>query len=61
MKTSFNIFNRLTKTELSNLTTVANESIADLASLKPNKSLCAADLWNIQRRKRSSIIRRYYI
>ncbi len=61
MKTSFNIFNRLTNTEMINLTAVTNETIADLGNIKSCKSLSVADLWNIQRKKRSSTIRRYYI
>lgn len=61
MKTSFNIFNRLTNTEMINLIAVTNETIADLGNVKPCKSFSTADLWNIQRKKRSSTIRRYYI
>lgn len=61
MKTSINIFNRLTNTEILNLTAEVKETIAVINSHKPAKTFCAADLWNIQRRKRSAMSRRYFL
>ena len=59
MKTSINIFNRLTRTEINNLTAEVKETIADLQSHKPLKHFGTADLWNIQRRRRNTMLRRY--
>ncbi len=61
MKTSINIFNRLSNTEILNLTNVVKETLADMNNHKPTKTFCAADLWNIQRRKKSTMSRRYFL
>ena len=61
MKTSINIFNRLTKNEMATLTSEIKETIADLSHLNKIKSFSAADLWEIQRKRKSTVIRRYYM
>lgn len=61
MKTSINIFNRLTNTEMEKLTTEIKETIADLSEHNKVKSFSAADLWEIQRKRKSTVIRRYYM
>ncbi len=47
----------LSKADSTHLTTVVNETIAFVS--KEIKSFTAADLWNIQRQKRSFVPRRY--
>lgn len=59
MKTSINIFNRLTANEMSLLTTEVKETVATQSSNNSSKSFSAAELWNIQRMKKSVSIRRY--
>ena len=59
MKTSINIFNRLTNTEILNLTAEVKETIADMGNQKPTKTFCAADLWNIQRQRKAIRSRRF--
>lgn len=59
MKTSINIFNRLTRNEVVNLTQEVKETIADVSKHKTLKSFSTADLWDIQRRKKVTSIRRY--
>jgi hypothetical protein len=52
-----NLFNALSKEETSALTNVADETFA--FSLHQHKPFTAADLWNIQRRRRSFVQRRF--
>lgn len=59
MKTSINIFNRLTINEVANLTKEVKETIADVSKRKSSKSFSTADLWDIQRRKKVTNLRRY--
>lgn len=48
----------ISKEETKRLTTVVNETIA--FDVNVVKSFTAADLWNIQRSRRSSLQRRHY-
>jgi hypothetical protein len=53
-----NLLKSISKDETKRLTTVVNETIAfDISTVK---SFTAADLWNIQRSRRSSLQRRHY-
>ncbi len=52
------LFTSLSKEETKSLTTVVNETIAFDALV--NKPFTAAELWNIQRSRRSSLQRRHY-
>jgi len=51
------LISTLSKAETAQLTTVVNETIAFVT--KETKSFTAADLWNVQRQKRSFVQRRY--
>lgn len=61
MKTSINIFNRLTNTEMEKLTKEIKETIANLSEDSKIKSFSTADLWEIQRKRKRTSIRRYYM
>ncbi len=52
-----NLFSAISKEETIQLTTVVAETIALVTSEK--KSFTAANLWNIQRQRRSFVQRRY--
>jgi hypothetical protein len=52
-----NLVNALSKEETSRLTKVVDETLA--FSLHQHKPFTAADLWNIQRRRRSFVQRRF--
>ncbi len=52
------LFTSLSKEETKSLTTVVNETIALDAMI--NEPFTAADLWNIQRSRRSTLQRRHY-
>lgn len=53
-----NLLKSISKEETKRLTTVVNETIA--FDINTVKSFTAADLWNIQRSRRSSLQRRHY-
>lgn len=53
-----NLLKSISKEETKRLTTVVNETIA--FDINMVKSFTAADLWNIQRSRRSSLQRRHY-
>ena len=52
-----NLLVNLSKTETTKLTTVVNETLA--TGMQHSKSFTAADLWNIQRQRKSSLQRRH--
>jgi hypothetical protein len=52
------LFTSISKTEKTKLTTVVNETLA--FNLVKEKSFTAADLWNIQRQRKSTLQRRHY-
>ncbi len=52
-----NLLNTLTKVETAQLTTIVEEALA--LGMNPHKPFTAAELWNIQRRRRSFIQRRF--
>ena len=54
-----NLFNTISNTETKNLTTVVGEALAII--LNSYKPFTAAEMWNIQRRKRSFIQRRFNV
>lgn len=57
MKTqSTSLFTSISKTETAQLTSIVAETLASVN--KGTKSFTAADLWNIQRQKRSFVQRR---
>jgi hypothetical protein len=51
-----NLLSSLSKEETTNLTTIVNEILA--TGMGQHKPFTAAELWNIQRRKRSFVQRR---
>ncbi len=51
------LISTLSKAETTQLTTVVNETIAFVT--KETKPFTAAELWNVQRQKRSFVQRRY--
>jgi hypothetical protein len=53
-----NLFTVISKTETTKLTTVVNETLA--FGLVKEKSFTNADLWNIQRQRKSTLQRRHY-
>ena len=59
MKTTINLLQQLSRREIYNLTVEVKEIIAELTE-KTHKPFSPADLWNIQRRRKSTSIRRYY-
>ncbi len=62
MKTqSTNFFAQISKADLINLTVEVKETLAVHLLEKNGKILSAADVWNIQRNKKSRIQRRYSI
>lgn len=56
---SISLFTRLTKEELSSITTIVKETVAADYKITSEKIFSAADLWNIQRRKRTFVQRRF--
>jgi hypothetical protein len=54
------LFTSISKTEKEQLTTVVKETIAFDAVQVQTKHFTAADLWNIQRQKRSILQRKHY-
>jgi hypothetical protein len=61
MKTSMALFTNLTEMEIYSLTMEVKETIENTYQHKPIKQFGFADLWNIQRNKRSKTTRRYFI
>lgn len=60
MKTqNTNLLIQLNKTELTNLTQEVKETVAT-ENLVITKTFSSADLWNIQRTRRSRVIRRHF-
>jgi hypothetical protein len=57
-RSNTSLFTQLSKEELNNLTSTANEVIAFDCKNSNNKIFSAADLWNIQRQRRSFVQRR---
>ena len=55
--TNTNLFTTISKAETKNLTTAVDEALASM--LNNNKPFTAAEMWNIQRRKRSFTQRRF--
>ncbi len=52
-----NLLNTLTKVETTELTTIVEETLA--LGMHQHKPFTAAELWNIQRRRRSFVQRRF--
>lgn len=61
MKQQTNLFETLSKKELGTLTTEVNETLATNFSCTQQKPFSAAELWNIQRNKRTSLGRRKFL
>lgn len=60
MKTqNTNLLIQLNKTELTNLTQEVKETVAT-ENLVITKTFSSADLWNIQRTRRSRVVRRHF-
>jgi hypothetical protein len=53
-----NLFTAISKTETEQLTSIVNETIAVVAH--PEKAFTAAQLWNIQRQKKTYSRRGYF-
>ena len=53
------LFPTMGKIQIESLTTIVKETIAQEYCQKPAKQFTAADLWNIQRQKKSLGLRRY--
>ena len=55
---NISLFPAISKAETKKLTTIVNETLA--CDTHEKKAFTAADLWNIQRQKRSIVQRRYF-
>ena len=55
--TKSNLLNTISTTELKKITTVVDETLAVI--LNSHKTFTAADMWNIQRRRKSFSQRRF--
>ncbi len=55
--TSNNLFTQLSKNAMENLTTTVNETLAKEVVNLQQKTFSSADLWNIQRQRRTIVIR----
>lgn len=53
-----NVFATISKSETEKLTTIVNETVAIIENHK--KSFTAADLWNIQRQKKTFVRSAYF-
>lgn len=53
-----NLFKVISKSETEKLTTMVNETVAVVEH--PEKAFTAADLWNIQRQKKTTVRRGYF-
>lgn len=61
MKTaSENLFSQISKTEVDNLTTQVKETLAMGYAQSGTKTFSAAELWNIQRQRRTFVQRRAF-
>ena len=58
-KQSNTLFTYLNIEQVQNLTSIVKETLAKNANTVSNKTFSAADLWNIQRQKKSFVQRRY--
>jgi hypothetical protein len=56
---SISLFTRLTKEELASITTIVKEVVAMEHKATIEKKFSPADLWNIQRQKRTFVQRRF--
>ncbi len=61
MKTSMQFFSNVNEMEILSLTMEVKETIDNICEHKPTKQFGFADLWNIQRKKRSKTTRRYFL
>lgn len=57
-KQSNNLFNSISTEHTKELTTVVKETLA--TGFSQSRTFSVADLWNIQRRSRTMVSRRYY-
>jgi hypothetical protein len=57
---STGLLSPLSEGTVMNLTTEVKEILATGFKKSPNRMLCAADLWNIQRRQKARVTRRYF-
>ena len=55
-RTSNSLLSPLSEGNVINLTTEVKEILATGFKKSPNRKLCTADLWNIQRQKKSIIV-----
>ena len=61
-KNSATLFARLGENEASKLTTIVDETLAvDFQQSSPKRSFTAAELWNIQRQRKSPLQRRFIL
>jgi len=61
MKTQLtNLFSQISKTEVDNLTTQVKETLAMGLTQNSSKVFSAAELWNIQRQRRTFVQRRAF-
>ncbi len=59
-KNSKTLFARLGENEVDKLATIVEETIAlDFHPVQPKKTFTAADMWNIQRQRKSPVQRRF--
>ncbi|NOT94473.1 hypothetical protein [Ferruginibacter sp.] len=58
--TTTNLFKAISKTETKELTIIVKETLAFGVAQTQGKHFTAADLWNIQRQKRSILQRKHY-
>lgn len=58
-KQSTNQFSQISKEQTEILTTVVSETLA--TGFNQAKTFSTADLWNIQRKSRTMMIRKYYV
>ncbi|MEO6720230.1 MAG: hypothetical protein ABIN67_07675 [Ferruginibacter sp.] len=58
-KQSNTLFATISKAQVENLTNLVKETLVPGYSQTPAKQFTAADLWNIQRNKRSIVQRRF--
>lgn len=58
-KQSKTLFTQIDEDQYKTMTTVVNETLASGFNQHSNKIFSTADLWNIQRQKRTTVQRRY--
>jgi hypothetical protein len=59
-RTSSSLLSPLSEGTVINLTTEVKEILATGLKKSPNRMLSTADLWNIQRRQKARVARRYF-